>query len=128
MGTKGYVWIRNDHQHAPYRTKKSICNRKNYNINFIPRIGLELRFLRCGIIRCYKKRFSSQARGWVKAIRPEDRLELTESNCPSMRISLYAHPNTDELIVQASEDRTNSPLGEVGRVLSISPRNLLLSK
>jgi len=72
MGTKEYILIRNDHHIAPNRVKKSICKRKNYNINFIPRIGLELRFLRCGIIRCYKKRFSSQAQGWVKAIRPED--------------------------------------------------------
>jgi len=61
----------------------------------------------------------------VKAIRPENRLELTESNCPSMRISLYAHPNTDELIVQTGKDRTNSPVGEVGKVLSISSESIV---
>jgi len=57
MSMKEYILIRNDHHIAPNRVKKSICKRKNYNINFIARIGLELRFLRCGDKKCHKKRF-----------------------------------------------------------------------
>ena len=38
---------------------------KNYNITFIARIGLELRFLRCGGQKVLQKEVFSQARGWA---------------------------------------------------------------
>ena len=85
MTTKEYILTRNDNHLAPNRIKKSICRHKNYNINFTRSywFGTTLFAIR-GQKSATKRGIFSQAQGWAQAVRPENRLEIAESNCPEL--------------------------------------------